>query len=217
MREIKLIKVLAFTLLIAACAPSTVMTGSWKNPNLGVGKSGYKHLFIAAMTSDLDVRSKMESALAVKAKERGLEVTQSMDVFPPGFTKNDIPSKEKLAEIIRGTKSDVILTVAVKSKKEETRYVPGSATTMYAPYPRYGYYGGFYGYYGQTYQNGYYTTDEIVFLETNLYDVESEELIWSGQTKTTNATNFDSFFREYYYAILDRMQKDGIVQGGPKK
>ena len=33
-------------------------------------------------------------------------------------------------------------------------------------------------------QPGYYTTHETYTLETNLYDVESEELVWSARSRT---------------------------------
>ncbi|OYU96005.1 MAG: hypothetical protein CFE21_06225 [Bacteroidetes bacterium B1(2017)] len=217
MKNILLLFATSILLLVSACAPSTVVTGSWKKPEVETFKGKYKHIFVAGILSDIAVRTKLETAIANRATARGMEATISSDVFPPNFTKKDLPEKDKLIEIISNTKSDVILTVAVKSIKEETRYVQTQSTPMYAPYPRYGYYGGFYGYYGQTYQEGYYTTDEIVFLETNIYDAKTLELQWSGQTKTTNAGNVDTFIKEYLYAILDRLQKEGLISGNPKK
>lgn len=208
---------LGISIILTSCAPSTVVTGSWKSPKADAMRGTHKHVFVAAMVSDVSIKTKLEDAISIRAKERGMEVTESADVFPPGFTKSQIPDKEKLVEIIRKTGSDLIITVAVKSIKEETRYVQGSSSPMYAPYPRYGYYGGFYGYYGQTYQEGYYTTDEIVFLETNIYDVATEDLIWSGQTKTTNAGSIDTFLKEYLYATLDRLEKDKMIKPSAKK
>lgn len=207
----------AVMLMLAACAPSTVITGSWKSPKADEKKGTYKHLMAIAIGSDIGLRTQMETAITQRAAARGMATTRAVDVFPPNFTKKDA-TEEQIMQIIRNTGSDVILTVAVKSQKTETRYVPGSST-VYAPYPRYGYYGGFYGYYGTMNDPGYYTTDEITFLETNLYDAATGELLWSAQSKTTNASDFNSFSKEYLYAIIDRMNKDGITQTpiNPKK
>jgi hypothetical protein len=55
-----------------------------------------------------------------------------------------------------------------------------------APAP---YYGGWYGYYnmGYTYMSspGYTTTDQVYKIESNLYDVTGDKLVWSGLTETT--------------------------------
>jgi len=212
--------VLGFVFLLTSCGPSTVVTGSWKNPAHVKKAEPYKHIFIAAMLSDVGIRTQLEDAIAQKAISRGLVVTKSLDIFPPMMTKKDIPSEEKLMEIIKGTNSDLILTVAVKSIKEETRYVQSTATPMYSPYGyggAYGGYGGFYGYYGNSYNQGYYTTDQFVFLETNLYDVETGALAWSAQSTSTNPSDFRTFSREYLYAILDRLKKDGLLRDIPTK
>jgi hypothetical protein len=102
------------------------------------------------------------------------------------------------------------MLVAIKDVKEETRYVPGSATS-YSPYG----YGGYYGHYGggmaYNYSPGYYTTDKIIYLETNLYNLATDELVWSAQSKTTNPADFSSFSREYIYAVLAQLKKDGML------
>lgn len=207
---------IAIVLFIGACSPSTVITGSWKSPKADEKKGTYKHLMAVVMSQDASIREKLETAISERAIARGLQTTRSVDVFPPNFTRKDA-SEEQIMEIVRKTGSDLIITVALKAQKNETRYVPGSSH-VYAPYPSYGYYGGFYGYYGTTYDPGYYVTDQITFLETNLYDVASGELLWSAQSKTTNASDFNSFSREYLYAIIDRMNKDGITKPvSPKK
>lgn len=196
---------------VISCGPSTYVTGSWRKPGYDASKNDYKKLFVAVMAQDLDFRDRLEKDVAAAATKRGLASTLSLDIFPPNMTRSQLPPKEELAALIAKTGSDLIMTVAIKDVKEETRYVPGSGTT-YAPYGP----GGFYGYYGggvaYSYSPGYYTTDKIIYLETNIFDVKTEELIWSAQSTTTNPSSFESFSREYIYAILQRLKKDGMLK-----
>jgi hypothetical protein len=57
-------------------------------------------------------------------------------------------------------------------------YVPGQAYAVPGSYSRWG------SYYGHAYSPGYVVEDEYVYIETNLYDVATEKLIWSTQSET---------------------------------
>jgi hypothetical protein len=206
----KLLLAIGTLFLFVACGPSTYITGSWRKPDYVAGSKNYKKLFVAVMSQDLAFRDNLEKDIALAAQKRGLQTALSLDVFPPNMTKSQLPPKEDLHRILEKTGSDIIMLVAIKDVKEETRYVPGSATS-YSPYG----YGGYYGHYGggmaYNYSPGYYTTDKIIYLETNLYNLATDELVWSAQSKTTNPADFSSFSREYIYAVLAQLKKDGML------
>jgi hypothetical protein len=190
------------------------MTGSWANQEALKNRKKYNQVFVAAIIDNLSVRQSVEATLANEVQNRGLRAVKSVDHFPPNFTSGNKPAREDLLNVIKATGSDAIITVTVVDKGSETRYVPG--TTTYAPYPAYGYYGSFYGYYGYHstayYSPGYYTTDKYYYLETNLYDVETEQILWSGQSETLNPGSLESFNRDYILALVTQMKKDGIIQ-----
>ena len=52
------------------------------------------------------------------------------------------------------------------------------------------YYGSFYGYWGYgwgaVYDPGYLRTDTVVMVETLIYSVTQDKLVWAGHSKTTN-------------------------------
>jgi hypothetical protein len=81
--------------------------------------------------------------------------------------------------------------------------------------PGFRWYGGFYTYYNYwypyLYDPGYYVTDKTYFLETNLYDVNTEELIWSAQSQTVNPASIDEFAKEYPKKLVARMESDGLL------
>jgi len=202
----------ALGLLIAACGTSTRITGSWKDPNIKASTGHSKSVLIAALTRNIEVRSKLETSIAEKASELLINAVKSSDVFTPDFF-HDIPPREELLSRIRDTGVDAILTVSLIDKESNTRYVRGSA--RYAPFPAYPWYGGFYTYlnywHPYMYDPGYYVTDKTYFLETNLYSAETEQLIWSAQSETVNPASIDAFAREYPEVLMQQMVKDGLL------
>jgi len=192
-----------------ACAPSTVITGSWLNKSGFEGKQ-FKSVFIAAITSNMSVKSALENAFAQEASVRNLKSIKSIDFFKPKLNTTTPPTKEEVLKMIRDTGSETILTVTLKDRENQTRYVPGSSS--YSPANSNNYYNNFYGYYQtayvETYNEGYYTTDKVYFIECNLYNTENEELLWSAQSETTNPSKVDAFAKEYAALVVAQLKKD---------
>lgn len=199
-------------LLIGACSTSTRITGSWKDPAVDASTGESKSVLITALSRNIEVRTKLEDALAAKAAERNIEAVKSSEIFTPDFFQV-IPERDELIAQIKQTGVDAILTVSLIDTESETRYVRGS--TRYAPMPLYSWYGGFYSYINYwrpiMYEPGYYVTDKTYFLETNLYNAETGQLIWSAQSETVNPTSIDAFAEEYPQVLLERMIKDGLL------
>ncbi len=197
---------------LIACAPAaTDITGSWKSDNAGDQK--VNSILVTAMTSKTNARQTVENDLSAALQRKGVRTLKSLDVLPPTFTNKE-PDREELMEKINGTDVDAILTVALLDKETETRYEPGSYG--YQPIPRFGYYGRFWGYYSAWYPTlyspGYYKEDKIYFIETNLYDADTEELLWSAQSETLNPRGLEEFSSEFATDVINKLEADGIIQ-----
>lgn len=196
---------LCLFILLSSCGTSMKTTGSWVNQDKSVFQNkNYKTIFIAVITSDLEVRTKLEAELAVSAQKYGYAVVKSIDKFAPG----KLPTKEEALEIIKKAGAELIFTTALVDEKSENRYVQGTSFV-----PRY--YGGYRGYYmGSSlyYQPGYYTTDKTYFLESNLFDVATETLIWSAQSQVYNPVSIQNSSKGYTDMMLEKMEKDGILK-----
>jgi len=163
------------------------------------------------LTDNILARQTVETDLDNLLLEKGVNAQSSFDILPPGFKSSGVDKEEVLTKI-RELGSDAILTVAVLDQTNETRYVPGS--TMYSPMG-YGYYGRFWGYYNYynpvMYDPGYYTTDKNYYLEANLYDAATEELVWSSQSETTNPSSIETFSRSFSTTVINQLIKDGLL------
>lgn len=205
--------ILGILLILGACGTSVHMTGTWKAPEAPA--SGFHNILVAAITSNLAAKQSVETQMMADLQKHGVVAGRSVDIFPPKFNPLDEKDKTAATEKITSQGYNAVLTVSLIRKESELRYVPG--TVSYAPYPAYGWYGGFwryYGYmYGSLYSPGYYTTDKTYFLESNLYDLsDGGKLVWSGQSETYNPGSLESFAKAYAARVSDALQQSGLLK-----
>lgn len=195
---------IACLLFIAGCSPATEITGTWSDPQ--AQNINYDNVIVVAMTDRVNIKQSVENAMAEELRAQGVNATTSLEQFPPRFRDGMVDSKDELMNFVNQNRFDGILTVAVVDEETETRYVPGGAG--YAPIGLFGYYGGFWPYYthwAPMYQPGYYEEDRVYFIETNLYDADSEQLVWSAQSETVNPSELDRFSSQFAETIVDEM------------
>lgn len=205
---------IAFTLgiMLLGCSPSTRITGSWVEPASKGKITAGRTIFLACLTRNIEVRTKLEDELAAQAAQRNIKAVKSTDYFSPDFYKK-LPGERELLSRIKTSGANAILTISLIKKESESRYVPG--TRNYAPFPYYGWYGGFYRYYSywhpMFYDPGYYVVDKRYFLETNLYDLETDKLMWSAQSETVNPGSINNFVTTYPKVLVAQLVKDGLL------
>ena len=199
------------TLLISACGTTTSITSSYKAA--GVTQVSYKKIFVAALTANSAVKQTVENELSRYMGTKGITTVKSSDVFPPDFhSSGNDKNKDTILAKVRATNCDGIFTIALVNKETQTSYVQGSG-----PVGPYGTFGMYYGYgYGSFYSPGYYQTDKIYYIQTNIFDAKTEKLIWSAQSKTYNPDSLDDFLKGYEQAITDQIIKDGLVAPAAK-
>jgi hypothetical protein len=206
--------------LLMNCRPSSEITGSWKNPNQRAAEATEKieSILVTALTERTNARQTIENEVAAALESQGFKTVKSIDVLPPTFTNGQTPDRRELLNRIKDSQADAILTIALIDKETETRYTPGNVA--YAPVPRFGYYGTFWGYYNTwsptLYAPGYYNEDKVYFIETNLYDAESEELLWSAQSETYNPRSLPEFSRGFTRMLVTAMKDEGLLTGGSR-
>jgi hypothetical protein len=205
----RIVALLMVTAYFASCGPSQKITTSWVNNDFTPTKK-VQTVFIMVMAQNQANRNIIETDLAKAAESRGLKVYKSSEIFAPNFQRNELPDKQVIIDKVKQLGCDIILSSHLVDKQSETRYVPG--TTSYAPYGGYGYgWGGYHGSMVGYYNNpGYYTTDKTYFMETNIFDVQTEKLIYSAQSEAYNPTNVSSFSRDYTQVLFDRINRDLI-------
>ncbi|MFW6370123.1 MAG: hypothetical protein ACOC10_02830 [Bacteroidota bacterium] len=196
-------------IIVFSCGSSTTITGTWERQEI---PRDYNNVLVAALTPQTGIKATIENEMAQNLSEVGVEASQSIEVLPPKFSDDD-NQKQRVLDAIQTNEVDAILTVTVIDEETETRYSPGAAS--YAPYPAFDFYGNFWGYYSHWYPRfdspGYYSEDKIYFIETNLYDADTEDLIWSAQSETYNPADIETFSEDFAEEIVEQLTEDGIL------
>jgi hypothetical protein len=211
----------AVCMILAGCA-STSFTYVFKSANYDLGS--YKKLAVLALLPNDQARVLVENAMVASLKSKGIHAVTTWSEFvfanKPEVIKEAKLTEEKRKEIIRQKVTenhiDALLIITKFNSKTEQRYVPGSSVSVgigMPGYPVYGY--SYYGYYSYAYniisEPGYYENIATYFVETNLYDVASEKLLWTGQTSTEVSNSFDTDVTQFGEIVAKRMIADGAA------
>jgi hypothetical protein len=185
---------------LTACA-STRITDSWKAP--GVTSLDFKKVVVIAISRDDMVRRTAEDEMVRQIQARGRAQAVASHTFLGDPEAKDVEqAKAKIGQM----GFDGAVTMRLVSSAQETTYVPGSYPTPYY---------GFYGYYGYAwptvYDPGYLRTDTIVQVETNVYAVADEKLLWSGVSETFNPSNAREVVDDLAKALAAELRKQGLI------
>lgn len=234
MRNItKSVIILFSIILFVSCGPSTKLVRSWVNEE-DTPKS-YEKLAVVSLTPNTSSRYLIERAIVEDLTNDGIKAIPTYEIFPMAGRMSELPELikdgKKLKKLVKAkveeNNIDAIMIISVFDIKKEQRYVSDRKVTMGgagyygSPYYGLGYYGSagmhgsYYNYYaysvGTIYDNGYYVDDFTYFLECNLYDVATEELLWTGRTKTVNMKSVEEEAIYFSEVVIKEIIKKKVI------
>jgi hypothetical protein len=199
-------------LLLAGCA-STSFTSVWKAPDAQPLQFKAGDKVVAMVVADsTGLRRSGEANLADELDRRGLEGV-------PAYTlirDSDIKDEAKARAAIEASGAVGVVLMRPMGKEQKVSSTP----SMYYGASYYGspYYGGMWGggYYGYGWGGGIYDpgtirTDTYVSIETVIYDLRQNKLVWAGQTKTMNPEDVEGFVTELATAVSKELRESGLV------
>ncbi len=131
--------------------------------------------------------------------------TASYSVITEADAKNPDAAKAKIAAA--GYDGAIVLRFAKVDKS--TTYVPG--TTWWGPAP-YGSMWGGWGYgWGMAYDPGYIQRDTIVSLESNVYSVSQDKLLWASRSETMNPDSVEALVKSVVEATVKEMKRQKVL------
>ena len=208
MKKIKWVG-LALVVFITGCTSSRI-TSTWKAEKMVAQK--YNKVLVLGLIreSDRTIQENMENHLVGDLKNLGYNALSSLKEYgPKAFDKMD---EENAISKLKNSEIDAVVTIVLLSKEKERRYVPGHLN--YSPYGYY--YSRFWGYrtalYNRIYEPGYYVIDTKYFWESNLYDMNSQKLVYSVQTQSFDHANSNALGHEYGRLIVKNMVKQNVLK-----
>ena len=202
-RAVKTLGVVVAMSGLAACA-TTSFNSTWKAPDAQpVGSFAGKKVVGFVATKNEAVRRSAEDALAGELTARGAQGVAGYTVVPP-----DVTDEARAKAMVEKTGAVGVVVIRPVGKDKEVYSTPSMYTGPYYG----GFWGGYWGYgWGAPWGGGEIRTDTIVTVETLVYSLAQNKLIWAGQSQTTNPSKVDSFVREIVAATAKEMKKAGLI------
>jgi hypothetical protein len=189
-------------LWVSACATPTTFTSTWKAPDAhGISGAG-KKIAAVVMSSDTDRRRSAEVYLAGDLTIRGAQGVASYTLL--GFDNRDANyARTRLKEA--GVEGVVIMRMVGKDQtvSGEPGGFSGSA---------YGTFGSYYSYGMQlTYSTGSIRTDTVVSIETLIYSLKDDKLLWASTSRTSNPDDLSHLVDEVADAVAREAARQGLI------
>jgi hypothetical protein len=188
-----------FCLMFAVSCSTTTLNTVWKDDNYQGGK--LKEIIIIGVARNQTIRRLFEDEFAKRLKDRGLEAFASYTVIPSEGMLDKVTVESKIKNLEVGA---VLVTRLLESKKERAYAIPART------YRR-----GWYDYYYRSYEynrqlNNYYEY-EVVNLETNIYETQAGNLIWSGLSETFVQGTDQEEIRSFIEVIMKSLSDNQLI------
>ncbi len=190
-------------LVLSACVPTTTFTSTWKTPDAQAVSPVGKTVAALFVTRDESKRRAAEDILAADLTARGAHGIASYTLVP-NAQRGDVEAvKAKLKQAgIQG-----VVVMREVGKDQQITYRPGYVVPVY-----YGGFGPYWGYgWTAVYDPGYLQTDTYVSVETLIYSLRQDKLLWAGTSRTSNPSNLDKLIQEVADAAAKEMTRQGFL------
>ena len=201
----RLLLALALLLTLPRYAAGQTFKATWKNPAAGAGNYAGKRVVGLIVSDDMSLRQSTEEELARQLTARGVRGVPAYQAIP----KEEIRDKDKAKAWFERTKTDGVVIMRLIDLSKETR------PTVVA-WESNAYYGSLWGYYpyawGATIDLSPNKTTVNVVVETLVFDVTGNSLLWAGTSETTNPKGAQELVKKLVNAAAEQMRKDGLIR-----
>jgi hypothetical protein len=181
--------------MLAACA-STSLRDSWADPGFTGGP--FRKVMVLGISDNPTTRRVFEDSFAAKLAATGVEAIRSYELLP----QTGMIPKEDFDAAARRSGADGLLVVHVN--RVDTRM---QVTNVSVPVTG----AGFYGFYRGWATVPQVTQYNLATVETNLFDVKSDRLVWSGITETVNPTSVAAETPGFADVIIKALTARGLL------
>lgn len=194
---------LLVALLGGGCSSPPIVASSWSDPS--VTPRPYRNLLVFGIAANARVRNVYENTFVAALRRQGVKARAGHRLLPAGGLGNVQAVKKAVAQ----SGADGVIVTHLVGARAQTVYIP--AGTYVNP----NLYGSLYPYYQRVYnyvtEPGYYANYPVLQLETNLYDVPRQKLLWSTRSETMDPGSDKTTIKEVIASVTDGMAKAGYL------
>ena len=186
--------------LFLSCSTTSV-TYVWKEDSY----HGTAHKIVVIMAAKMpEIRKIFEDRFVAELDKRGNNAIQSYRIIPMEQLSDREFAKSKIEDEGADT---VLLSRLVDSKTVEAE-ISGNIYAVPGPYH------GWRTYYDTVFLTGssYTGNMQVAYIETNVYDMKSEKLIWSAHSKTERSEGEQQLINAFIKVIISKLASAGIIE-----
>jgi len=199
---------LALALASAACS-ATTFESTWHSPEARPVRLPGRKVVGVFIALNPAVRHRAEDAMAREISARGAEGIPAYTVLSDEEARDQDASRAKLERM--GFAGVVVMRVA----GSETRYSAEPTVVWAQPEYRHLWNGYWKWGWGRVDEPATHAADRIFKVETLVYSLEQNLLIWAGVSRTVDPDRVEGLVRDLARAVTEGMARDGLL--GPAR
>ncbi len=205
-----------FLLILAGCnSTKSTILDTWKEPTTSVAAENFKKVLVVGLIKNELARQRVEDHFK--------ELSPIFRTSYPFLNKKSQINQDLLVKLLKSEHFDGVVTMRLVDTQKEVSSTPSMYSSYY--YNPYGYtigtygglFGNWYGSYGTLYFSpGSYTENTYYIVETNIFSLTNDKLIWSAVTKTIQFSDIEGGLDDILKTIVNEMRKDGSLPPSKK-
>jgi hypothetical protein len=185
--------------LLTGCAPTTELLSTWKDPAAAAIR--FEKILAVCICRDDVLRRSAEDQLVLRIPR----ATPSYTLL----SEAELRDKEAAKAKVTAAGFDGAVLMRMVNVSEKATYIPGQVYAVPSYYDNV--WGGWdYGW-GGVYDPGYVQVDQYVDINTAIYSLKDEKLLWASRSQTQNPSSVPSLVDEIVDANASEMRKQGVL------
>jgi hypothetical protein len=181
-----------FALLLAGACASTSIVSEWKDPN--VGRLHFSRVLVVAPSRDPSVRRTAEDELVRRIGPDRAQASYTL------LRDEELHDRTRLKQRAEELGFDGLVVFRIGRVEQQATWVPG---TYWGPYYAIG------GW--PAWDPGYVQTDTVVNVETDVYNVTDDGLVWASRSRTYDPRSIRKLVDDVASAVSKRMRRQGLI------
>lgn len=200
---------LLFLAVVSSIAADDIkFLSTFKSPDAATTTFVGKKVATLVIAEEDALRVSGEEALARELEARGISAVATYRIVP----KPELATADRAKPWFEKAGVQGVVAVRPISKEKVREYSPATWTESY-----YSSFWNYYGYgWGVTYSPGIDRVDTVVVVETLVFDMASNHLVWASVTETKNPKELQPFISDLSRATVKEMQKQGLAKAQKK-
>ena len=192
-----------FFLSLLSCT-STKIVSSWCEPNKQITINNLNKVLVVALFKSETTAHNAEDQMVGYLNGKGI---QSYNYFTASFDKKN---EEVIRQKIKADGFDGAITMRLIDVDKEKIYNPSEIN--YYPDVYRSFSGYYYSLWSYSKTPGYYTTTKKFIIETNVYSIKTDKIIWSSITETIDLDGVEKLTNEVAKVVYKQMVKEQFVK-----